>query len=96
MTTLTIIANITANDDNIEQVKAELLKLVSLTRTEAGCLQYDLHQDNENAAHFTVVENWGSSELLQAHIENTPFTNFMKVTEGAISEFAVNKMTNIA
>ncbi|GLS90850.1 antibiotic biosynthesis monooxygenase [Psychromonas marina] len=96
MTTLTIIASITANINNVELVKSELLKLITPTRAEAGCLQYDLHQDNENAAHFTVVENWGSSELLQAHIENTPFTNFMKVTEGAISEFAVNKMTKIA
>jgi len=96
MSALTIIANITANKNSIELVKTELLKLITPTRAEQGCLQYDLHQDNENEAHFTVIENWASSELLQAHIENTPFINFMKVTEGAISDFTVNKMTNIA
>lgn len=96
MSALTIIANITADENNIELVKMELLKLIVPTRAEEGCLQYDLHQDNENPAHFTVIENWASSEFLQAHIENTHFTNFMKVTEGVIAEFSVNKMSKIA
>ncbi|MEM9449380.1 MAG: antibiotic biosynthesis monooxygenase, partial [Cyanobacteria bacterium P01_E01_bin.6] len=24
----------------------------------AGCIQYDLHEDNENPAHFVFYENW--------------------------------------
>ena len=48
MTQLTIIANIVANEDKVEVVKAELLKLIDTTRAEEGCINYDLHQDNEN------------------------------------------------
>lgn len=96
MTTLTIIASITANEDSVEFVKAALLKLIVPTRAEEGCLQYDLHQDNDNLARFTVIENWASSALLQAHVENTHFKHFMKETEGVLSEFSVNKMTKIA
>jgi quinol monooxygenase YgiN len=46
MAILTIVANIHATVDKIELVKAELQKLVEATRTEIGCIQYDLHQYN--------------------------------------------------
>ena len=60
MTKLTIVANITAKADQIDLVKAELEKLIDITRAEEGCLQYDLHQDNEKPAHFMFYENWAS------------------------------------
>lgn len=54
---LTIVARIEANPDKIELVKAELLKLIEPTLQEAGCIRYDLHQDNENPAVFIFYEN---------------------------------------
>ena len=38
MAKLTIVANITANPDKIDLVKAELLKLIETTRAEEGCI----------------------------------------------------------
>ena len=96
MTALTIIANITANSDKIELVKAALLKLIEITRAEEGCLQYDLHQDNENPAHFTFYENWVSRELWQTHMSNQHLADYMTATEGAVAAFTVNEMTKIA
>ena len=58
MAQLTIVANITANADSITLVRAELEKLIAITRLEPGCVQYDLHQDNENPTHFMFFENW--------------------------------------
>ena len=49
---LTIVADNHAEADHIEPVKSELLNLIETTRAEAGCIQYDLHQDNENPNHF--------------------------------------------
>lgn len=63
MTKLTVVANIIANPDKVALVKSELLKLIDITRTEAGCINYNLHQDNTNPAHFMFYENWGSREL---------------------------------
>ena len=54
MTKLTIVANFVAKESSIEHVKAELLKLIDITRAEEGCINYDLHQDNQNPAHFTL------------------------------------------
>jgi quinol monooxygenase YgiN len=43
MTKLIIVANIIANPDKVELVKAELLKLIDITCAETGCIKYDLH-----------------------------------------------------
>ncbi len=96
MTNLTIVANIVAQKDNIELVKAELLKLIGITRAEEGCINYDLHQDNENPAHFTFYENWVSRELWQTHMANTHLAAYMEATEGAVDSFVLNEMTRIA
>lgn len=96
MTKLTIVANITAKADQIELVKAELEKLIDITRAEEGCLQYDLHQDNENPAHFMFYENWASRELWQTHMGNQHLQDYLAATAGAVEVFTVNEMTHIA
>ncbi|MEO1653383.1 MAG: putative quinol monooxygenase [Bacteroidota bacterium] len=95
MAKLSIIAHITAKADKVELVKAELEKLISPTRQEEGCQQYDLHQDNENPAHFMFYENWDSRELWQKHMENQHLKAYMAATEGAVEEFNLFEMTHI-
>ncbi len=95
MSQLTIVANIHAKTDKIDLVKAELLKLVPITRAEAGCLKYDLHQDNENPAHFAFYENWETRELWQTHMSAPHLTAYMEATEGAVELFTLNEMTVI-
>lgn len=95
MPKLTIVANITAKADNIEQVKAALQKLIATTRSEAGCLQYDLHQDNENPAHFMFYENWESRELWQQHMAAPHLAEYAAATDGAIADFTLHEMTHI-
>ena len=92
---LTIIASIKANPDKIDLVKAELEKLLPITRTEKGCLQYDLHQDNEHPEHFLFYENWASRELWQTHMNAPHLTAYMEATEGAVAEFTLNEMKHI-
>ncbi len=95
MTRLTIVANIKARPDKIELVKSELLKLISTTRAEEGCINYDLHQDNSDPAHFTFYENWESRDLWQVHMNASHLADYMKATEGAVAEFTLNEMTVI-
>ncbi|MGF1764600.1 putative quinol monooxygenase [Aliivibrio kagoshimensis] len=96
MSTLTIVASIVAKPDSIELVKSELLKLIDLTRAEPGCLQYDLHQDNNNPAHFVFYENWLSHERLQAHLASQHIANYSAATQGSVESFVLNEMTQIA
>ena len=95
MARLTIVANIKAKADKIERVKAELVKLIDITRAEEGCINYDLHQDNENPAHFLFYENWESRELWQNHMSNRHLKDYMAATEGAVDAFTLNEMTQI-
>ncbi len=95
MAKLTIVANIHAKADKVELVKSELLKLIATTRSEAGCVQYDLHQDNENPAHFLFYENWDSRELWQAHMGTPHLAAYGAATQGAVEAFTLNEMTVI-
>ncbi|GAM75992.1 hypothetical protein JCM19241_290 [Vibrio ishigakensis] len=92
---LTIVANIIAKQDKIELVQSELLKLIETTRAEKGCINYDLHQDNENPAHFLFFENWETRELWQDHMSNNHLAEYVKAVEGAVESFTVNEMTLI-
>lgn len=95
MTTLTIVANIHVKKEHIDLVKQELEKLIPITRSEQGCLQYDLHQDNEDPAHFLFYENWESRERWQTHMNAAHLAAYMKATEGAVEQFTLNEMTQI-
>ena len=95
MSKLTIIAHITAKPDQVELVKRELLKLIPITRAEAGCINYDLHQDRENPARFLFFENWETRELWLAHSEARHIKDYLAATEGAVEEFAIQEMDRI-
>lgn len=95
MGNLTIVANIIAKKSEVELVKAELEKLIAITRQEAGCVNYDLHQDNENPAHFLFYENWESRALWLQHMSAPHLEAYKVATEGAVEQFTVNEMTAI-
>ncbi|MEM7680035.1 MAG: putative quinol monooxygenase [Pseudomonadota bacterium] len=96
MSKLTLIAHITAKPDKIDLVKAELEKLITPTRAEEGCINYDLHRDNENPAHFMFFENWETRELWQAHMESDHLKAYLTATEGAVAEWTFYEMTDIS
>lgn len=92
---LTIVARIEAKPDQQELVKNELLKLIGPTLQEAGCIQYDLHQDNDNPAVFLFYESWESRELWQAHMNNTHLAEYGRAVAGAVESFTLNEMTKL-
>lgn len=95
MSKLTIVAIINAKPDQVEFVKAELLKLIEPTRAEAGCINYDLHQDNDQPTHFLYYENWETRELWQEHSNSQHLQDFQAATADAIADFSVHEMTQI-
>ena len=93
---LTILAQITASEGKEDLVRTELEKLVDITRAERGCLQYDLHIDNENPGFFVFYENWESRDLWQTHMNAPHLAAYAKATAGAVANFALNEMTKTA
>lgn len=95
MPKLTIVANIYTDPSQVDLVKAELEKLIPITRAEKGCIQYDLHQDNDNPAHFVFYENWESRELWQTHMNAPHLAGYMQATDGAVMKFTLSEMTHV-
>lgn len=96
MSTVTVVAKVTAKDEAVETVKAELLTLVTETRQEEGCIEYRLHQDQDNPAIFVFYENWKSLACLEHHMNSRHFQKYLAAVEGMISDKAVHKMTELA
>tara|TARA_B100001093_G_scaffold499826_1_gene549510 strand:- start:207 stop:497 length:291 start_codon:yes stop_codon:yes gene_type:complete len=95
MSKLTIVAHIILNPEKIDYVKTEMAKMFPITRSEKGCLQYDLHQDNKNPAYFMIYENWTSYETWQAHMNTENMDAYRKSIEGCVVEAKINEMTHL-
>lgn len=93
---LTILAQITAVKGHEALVRAELEKLVPVTRAEAGCLQYDLHVDDANPGFFVFYENWESRELWRTHMNAPHLDAYGRATAGAVADFVLHEMTRIS
>ena len=78
-TGLTVIAYITAKAGNQQQVRDALLDLVAQTRNERGCVNYDLHQSQENATEFAIYENWDKASDLDAHAKSAHVQEFTRI-----------------
>ena len=46
------------------------------TRSEEGCINYDLHQSKEDLSRFMFYENWKSQEDLDKHLQMPYLTAF--------------------
>lgn len=92
---LIIVADIHTEPDQLARVRAELEKLIPITRAEEGCIRYDLHQDNDDPAHFLFYEIWESRELWQAHMRAPHLAAYTEATEGAIAQFTLHEMSRI-
>jgi quinol monooxygenase YgiN len=90
---LTIVAIIHATPNGRDLVKAELLKLIEPTLKETGCIQYDLHEDNNQPNTFLFFENWETRDLWQAHLQTEHIAAFKKASAGAIESSSIHEMT---
>lgn len=73
---LVIFAEVFAKPGEEDNLRQALQALVEPTRAEAGCLQYDLHKDNDDPGHFFFYERWESMAALEAHVASAHFKTF--------------------
>ena len=66
---ITVLALVKAKEGMEETVRQELLSVVSPTRSEPGCINYDLYQATGEKSQFMFFENWKSMEDLEKHRE---------------------------
>lgn len=95
MSIVTVVAKLIVKVDAIESVKAEMLKLIKPTRQEVGCIEYRLHQDNDDPAVFVFYETWESLARLENHMKTEHFKNYVNTVGNLFEEKLMYKMTRI-
>jgi quinol monooxygenase YgiN len=92
---LTIVAKITAKPGAEGRLESELRKLVSPTRSEDGCVQYDLHRSLEDPRVFLFFENWSSAPHLEAHMNTDHLLAFQRKAGDLVDEMELLRMERI-
>ena len=70
---ITIVVHLRARAGHEPFLEAELRALVTPTRKEEGCLQYDLHRASDGTGAFLLHEVWESEEHHTAHTKTDHF-----------------------
>jgi quinol monooxygenase YgiN len=83
---LTVIAHIRAKPGQESRLRQVLQSLLSSTRAEAGCINYDLHQSQADPALFVFYENWASEAHLEAHSKSPHIQSFRKLANEILAE----------
>jgi quinol monooxygenase YgiN len=64
-----------------EELAGLLSKLVAPTRSEPGCLGYELNASREKPGSFLFYEKFADQAALDAHVSSPHFKNFLKIRE---------------
>jgi quinol monooxygenase YgiN len=65
---LVVGARVQAQAGKENDLREALRALIGPTRQEAGCVQYDLHEDLDQPGSFLFFEKWTSKQALDAHL----------------------------
>ncbi|MCU7251892.1 putative quinol monooxygenase [Pseudomonas koreensis] len=92
----TAIATLIARPGQQDALEHALRALIEPTRAEAGCSQYDLHQDLANPLAFYMIEHWASDEALQAHDASAHIQNFRARAGEFLEHFELKRLRALA
>lgn len=96
MTVLTIIAHIKAKPAMEQRMQQDLLGLLAPTRSEPGCITFDLLRDIKDPTVFILYENWESQAAIDAHFEKPYVKQVLQAYEVTLAEpIAVNFLSKI-
>lgn len=93
MKPITVVAKVIARPEAVAALKSELQKMIEPTRSEQGCIEYRLHQDNADPALFLFYENWETMEFLKQHMESAHFKAYIEAAGDMIADKTVHLMT---
>ncbi|WP_456295750.1 antibiotic biosynthesis monooxygenase [Vibrio sp. AK197] len=93
---LVVVARLEVKAGHVEFVKEQAEQLIELTRIEPGCLEYVLHQDNDNPHLFMFIERWETKFYLDAHLASIHMQAFSAAIEDVCVSLSINQLSVIA
>ena len=90
---LTLVVRIQAHADKAEEVKQSLLSILTPTRAEAGCENYQFYIDDNNPNVFIFVETWTTRAHWEAHNQSAHLAQFLALAETAVASVDITEVT---
>ncbi len=72
-----VVASMVAKKGCENEARALLTGLLEPSRKDAGCISYNLLEENDKPGHFLFVECWESAEMLDKHAAAPHFVHFL-------------------
>jgi len=76
-----VLADLTIKAGSQDVFFAAARTMLAATRSEPGCIRYDLMQDIEDPEHLTFVEEWENREALAAHFKTAHMAAWRTASE---------------
>lgn len=87
MSKILLTGTMTCAPSEVDSVLSLLPTHIRLTRAEAGCLDFDLWQDELTPTRFHVNEVFVSEAAFQAHQERTQRSDWFRITHHMDRDF---------
>ena len=75
---ITIIATCSAKPERVDELVSMARDLVAASRSEAGNVAYDFHQDLQDPTRFAFVEVWRDQDAIEIHGATPHFQGFVE------------------
>lgn len=83
---IVLFARLKVKAGKVEAARSAALAIVEESRSEAGCINYDIHQSIEDETLFFWHETWVSKAALDQHFATPFFGEFFKIVEEVVAE----------
>ncbi|MFC0226375.1 putative quinol monooxygenase [Serratia aquatilis] len=95
MSEVKVVALIKANPEHRAAVDKAVRAMVAPSRSEPGCIQYDLHEEQGHPGAFVFIERWTSEQALKEHMAMPYHDAFLAELEGKLVSLEVKKLTQL-
>ena len=86
---ITILGQYTIEPGGMDIVVAAAKELGGASRTEAGCLSYDLYRSDDNPVGFCTVETWADLPSLESHRAASHVKRYVETVSSVIASRTV-------
>ena len=83
---IVLIARLKVKQDLVEAAKQQALAIISASRAEEGCINYDFHQQIDDETVFIWHETWIDKAAIEAHGASAHFRDFSERIKDLVDE----------
>lgn len=96
MSDLHVVAVIPVKDGFVDEVTAAMRAFVETTRTEDGCISYDLYESAAAAGTLVTVEVWRDQAALDAHMASPHMAAVMGEHGAHLGEVGIHPLRPVS